>query len=265
MTGLFVVGLTDVVDAFRRSSLGCLLGWQDIRHRYRRSSFGPFWLTLSMGVMIGTMGVVFANLFNSPVEEFFPYLAIGLILWNYISSVVNESCTAFTSSDSIIRQLPLPLFVHIIRVVWRATIIFFHNIVIVPIVLLVLGKSVNFSVLLALPGFASILINLAWMSLLLATICARYRDFPQMVSSMLQVVFYVTPIMWMPRLLEGRTGASLIVLNPVFHMVEVVRGPILGIPPEAGSWTYLLVMATVGWVGTLLFYGRYRARIAYWL
>lgn len=261
----FVFGLSDVAAAMRRLSLGCLLGGQDIRQRYRRSALGPFWLTLSMGVMIGTMGVVFGRIFKSPLDEFFPYLSIGLIIWSYISSVVNEGCLAFTSADSIIKQLPIPLFVHVIRVIWRATIILFHNILILPVVLLVSGRPITLSVFLAIPGLALIILNLAWISLLLATICARYRDLPQIVNSIQQVAFYVTPIMWMPRLLEGRAEFYLISINPVYHLIEVVRSPLLGNLPTATSWVFLSLIAIVGWGVTLVFYGCYRARIAYWI
>lgn len=261
----FVFGLSDVVAAMRRLSLGCLLGWQDIRQRYRRSSLGPFWLTLSMGIMIGTMGVVFGRIFKSPLDEFFPYLSIGLILWSYISSVVTEGCLAFTSADSIIKQLPIPLFVHVIRVIWRATIILSHNLLIVPVVLLVSGRSISFSAFLAIPGLVLIILNLAWISLLLATICARYRDLPQIVNSIQQVAFYVTPIMWMPRLLEGRAEFYLISINPLYHLIEIVRSPLMGDLPTATTWAFLSIIAIVGWGLTLALYGKYRARVAYWL
>src|SRR3546814_9209460 len=75
------LALVDVAKTTKRYTLVGMLGWQDVRQRYRRSALGPFWLTISMGVMIATIGVVFGSIFKTPMVEFFPFLSLGLILW----------------------------------------------------------------------------------------------------------------------------------------------------------------------------------------
>src|SRR5690606_38293826 len=102
--------LKDISAAIREYSLVGMLGWQDVRQRYRRSVLGPFWLTISMGIMIFTIGVVFGHIFKTPMQEFLPFLAIGLILWGFISSVITEGCMGFIAAEGIIKQLPIPLF-----------------------------------------------------------------------------------------------------------------------------------------------------------
>ncbi|TLM78777.1 ABC transporter permease [Microbulbifer harenosus] len=257
--------LTDIASAFKRISLVGALGWQDVRQRYRRSALGPFWLTISMGIMIGTIGLVFGKLFNSPMVEFLPFLAAGIILWTFISSVVTEGCSEFVSAQGIIKQLPIPLFVHTLRMIWRNCIILFHNIIIFPVVLLVLGGSFNANVIFVVPGFLLLLVNLAWLGLMLGVVCARYRDLPQIVSSALQVLFYLTPIIWMPKLLPERAGSFILDFNPVFHLIEVVRSPLLGQVPSFDNWLVSTFLAVSGWVVAIFFYGRYRKRLPYWL
>lgn len=256
---------SDITSAVRKYSLVGMLGWQDVRQRYRRSALGPFWLTISMGVMIGTIGIVFGQIFNSPMQEFLPFLAIGLILWGFVSSVVTEGCTGFIAAEGIIKQLPIPLFVHILRMIWRNILILAHNIVIFPLVLLAVGKPINLVAFVAIPGFLLALINLIWIALILAVICARYRDLPQIVSSVLQVVFYLTPIMWMPSLLPQRAGLYLLDLNPAYHLLEIIRSPLLGQLPTATNWVISLLLALIGWCMAIVMYGRYKRRIAYWL
>jgi len=255
--------LLDIVSAIKRMPLVGTLGWQDVRARYRRSALGPFWITLSMGVMIGTIGIVFGQIFQSPMQEFLPFLTIGMVLWTFIATVVTEGATGFISAEGIIKQLPIPLFVHIMRMIWRNLLIFFHNLVIFPIVLLVVGKPIGWIALLSIPGLALNILNLGWIVLLLAIICARYRDLPQMVASVLQVVFYLTPVMWLPSLLRSRM--YLLDSNPFYHLLEITRGPLLGQTPSATNWLVAVVMAVVGWIVALLVFGRYRRRIAYWL
>lgn len=186
------LGLQDITDGFRTISLPLYLAWSDIRQRYRRSSLGPFWISLSMGVMITCIGLIFGGLFKSPMKDFLPFLSAGLILWSFISVVLTEATTTFSTSEQIIKQLPLPLFVHILRMVARNFYIFCHNFLILPIVFFVVDRSMNWETLLFLPGLAILIFNLLWMSLLLALICTRYRDFAQIVYSLLQIAFYVT-------------------------------------------------------------------------
>ncbi|WP_232820950.1 ABC transporter permease [Dyella sp. C11] len=257
--------MSDIAAAVRRLPLVGVLGWQDIRQRYRRSALGPLWLTISMGVMIGTIGIVFGTLFRSPMGEFLPWLASGIILWGFLSSVVNEGCTSFIASDAIIKQLPIPLFVHVLRMMWRNTIILGHNLVILPIVFIATGKAISPVILVSVVGFALLVVNLLWVAVLLGAACARFRDLAQIVASVLLVAFYLTPIMWLPRSLPANVSAYLLDFNPAYHLLEIVRAPLLGQLPSAMNWGVSVGLAIVGWTLTLFVYGRYKRRIAYWL
>jgi lipopolysaccharide transport system permease protein len=261
----FLSAVRDIIGAVGRLSLVATLGWQDVRQRYRRSAVGAFWLTISMGVVIGTIGTVFGQIFKSPMEQFLPFLSVGLIIWGFISAVITEGCTGFIMADAVIKQLPIPLSVHILRLIWRNLIILAHNIVIFPLVLLAVQKPIGWVAFLSIPGLVLLIANLIWIALLLATICARYRDIPQIVSSALQIVFYLTPIMWLPHLLPQRASLYIVDANPFFHLIEIVRAPLLGSFPLLENWLVSLAMCIIGWVVTLAFYGRYRRRVAYWL
>lgn len=241
------------------------LALQDLRGRYRRSTLGPFWLTVSMGVMISTIGLVFGQIFNTQMDSFLPFLATGIILWAFITGTISEGCTAFISAEGIIKQLRLPLFVHVFRVLLRNLLILAHNILILPLVMLVMGKGIHLEAMLAIPGLFLVSLCLSWMALLLAMLCARYRDLPQIVASVLQVAFYLTPIIWLPALLPDRMSATFLQLNPFYHLLELVRAPLLGVVPGFTSWLVVLVMSVIGWGFTLLIFSRLRHRVAYWL
>jgi lipopolysaccharide transport system permease protein len=257
--------IADISAAFQRLPLVGVLGWQDVRQRYRRSALGPFWITISMGVMIGTIGVVFGQIFNSPMADYLPFLTIGMILWSFIASVVTEGSAGFIGAEGIIKQLPIPLFVHLLRLFWRNALIFAHNLVILPLVLLAVGKPIGWVALLSMPGLLLLVLNLCWIVLILAILCARYRDLPQIVASVLQVVFYLTPIMWLPNLLPARAGMYLLDANPIYHLLQIVRAPLLGQFPSMSNWLVSALMAIVGWCVAVAFFGRYKCRIAYWL
>lgn len=257
--------LASVFAGLRQYPLAATLGWQDIKQRYRRSKVGPFWLTISMGVMIASIGIVFGQIFNSPMKEYLPFLAAGIIFWGFISGVINDGCLGFVAAEGIIKQLPIPLFVHILRAVWRNFLIMLHNLAILPVVMLVLGVPITPYILLVLPGLALVLINLTWMALLLGVVSTRFRDMPNIIASILQVTFYLTPIIWMPNLLPARASTMMLATNPFFHLLEIIRTPFLGQMPNVTSWLVVLLMTLVGWIITLKVFGRYQHRLAYWL
>ena len=258
-------GAKDVFSAFKNFYLSLYLAYSDIRQKYRRSSIGPFWITISTAVMITCIGGIFGGLFKTPMKDFLPFLTSGLILWGFVSSCLIDSTTVFVSAESVIKQLPLPITTHVLRMVSRNVIIFFHNIIILPFVFLIVQKGVNKDIFLCLPGFFLLVVNLLWMSLLLGIICIRFRDLGQIVNSVLQIFFYITPIIWLPSLLPERTSLMILEPNLFYHLLQIVRAPLMGELPSYLSWIISVISAIIGWILTLALFNRYRSRIAYWL
>lgn len=257
------LALADLTDGLVRWRLWGLLAWQDIKQRYRRSSLGPFWLTISMGVMIGTLGVLYGKLFKMEIQEYLPFLCLGLLSWTLISTTITEGCTVFIASESVIKQVKLPLSSHVYRLVWRNLIIFGHNFVVFVLVAVVFNVRPGLVGLLILPGLLLTVLNAAWVTLLLGMICARFRDIPPIVASLIQVVFFLTPILWERGLLGRHVG--LVDFNPFYHFIELLRSPLLGRFPSEANWLSVIFITVFGWGLTFLFFARFRRRIAYWL
>lgn len=254
----------DVIDGARVTYLWGRLGWQDIRRRYRRSTLGPFWITISMGFLVGALAMLYGGLFNVQATNYVPYLTLGFVVWTLVNGLITDGCTAFVSANSIIQQTRLPLSIHVYRVVWRNLIIFFHNAVIFVVVAILFSVWPGWTGLLAIPGMVLLCLNGVWVGMLLGTFTARFRDVPPIVASIVRIAFFVTPIIWMPELLPQRAFFSLH-LNPFFHVLEVVRAPLLGEVPSVVSWLVMIGMTLVGVASTFVVYIRYRWRIAYWV
>ena len=122
-------------------ALRAMLGWTDIRLRYRRSVIGPFWITLSMGTFILLLGVIYARLFNMDIKTYLPFLTAGYLVWGFISAGANEGCNAFHEGGQILKQIRLPYSLHIFRVLWRNFIVFLHTLVVFPLVCIYFGRS----------------------------------------------------------------------------------------------------------------------------
>lgn len=261
--GFAAQAIADVISGLGSWQLWTTLGWNEILQRYRRSLLGPFWLTASMAIMVVTLGFLYAQLFKTPIEEFLPFLCVGLLVWTLISSFLLEGGVLFTGSESYIKQVKLPYSVYVFSSTWSKLIIFAHNLVIYFAVILYFGIWPGLTGLLALPGLMLVTINGALLTLLIGMVSARFRDIPQLIASAVQIVFFVTPIMWKPELLQQRTYIA--TLNPVFHLIELVRAPLLGNVPSLQSYAAVLALTLVNLAVVSIFFTRFRARIAYWV
>jgi ABC-2 type transport system permease protein/lipopolysaccharide transport system permease protein len=254
---------SDMIGGLVAWRLWVRLGWNDILQRYRRSILGPFWLTASMAIMIVALGVLYAGLFNTPVEDFLPFLCVGLLVWTLLASFLVEGGTLFTGSESYIKQIRLPYSVYVYRSTWSKLVIFFHNLIIYLAVLLYFQIWPGAVGLLAIPGLTIVLINGALASLSIGIISARFRDVPPLIGSVVQIVFFVTPIFWKPELLKGREYVT--DFNPFFHLLEIVRAPLLGSMPSAKNYLAVLLITLINIVVTGVFFSRFRSRISYWV
>jgi len=256
-------GAEDVRGGFGAWRMWWMLARNDIARRYRRSRVGQLWLTLSMAVMIFGMGIIYASLFGTSMADYLPHLGTGLVLWGLISSIIIESCSSFTDNENIIRQVALPRFSYILRTISRNILIFLHNVIILPFVYLIFGSPINWHTLLFLPGFILVVANIAWVGYGLAIVSARFRDIPQIVQSIVQVMFFVSPVVFKPSQL--RVDHPILILNPFASMLDVMREPLLGNLPSMSSYLILLCMLVCGWALSLAFAGKYSHRVVYWL
>lgn len=233
---------------------------------YRRSKLGPFWLTLGMAVQITAMGLVFGLIFKSDLQEYLPFLTASIIIWGLLSSTINDGCLVFSSHEAIIKQISINDFVYVIKLIWKNILVWLHNLILLPLIFLIFGLAPNLNLSFLVPGLFLVLANLGWLVWVVGLVSSRYRDMPPIISSIMTVAFYVTPIMWYPNLIEDRALAHLLLgLNPFYHLVQIVRLPLLGTSPTIENWTLALVSAVIGWGAVLVLRKKFKHMIAYWV
>ncbi|WP_434661748.1 ABC transporter permease [Paraburkholderia sp. A3BS-1L] len=261
---MLTVALGDLRRSLVSWRLWTLLGWLEIRQRYARSRIGPFWLTISMGVMIGSLGVVYGTLFGQNMHDYLPFLASSIVLWGLFSASVTEGSTAYINAASYIRQLATPKLIYILQVLWRNLIVMAHNAIIIVVLMLVFGiKDGGKTLIFFVPALLLYVLNIMWLSMIAALLSARFRDLPQIIAALLQVAFYVTPIIFRPEALNK--FRVIVEWNPLAYLISLVRDPLIGQIPDALTWGVTGGMAVVGWVIALTFTGRYVKRIPYWI
>ncbi len=255
--------LDDLSLGFSRWRLPVALAQLDIRNRYRGSVLGPMWLTLSTAVTFTALGFLYATLFHMDLHDYLPFLVVSLILWNVFSQLIGEACTSLTVAEGIIRQLPLPFTVHALRCLMRNAVIAAHNLPLILVVFLIFSINPGPGVLLAIPGMILFILNGFAVVMFLGMLCARFRDIGPIVATVTQLAFFVSPVIWKPELLHERQ--VWLVLNPVYDVMEVVRGPLLGQPPSLLIWAAAAGITVLVCGLSFAFFVRFRGRIAFWV
>jgi ABC-type polysaccharide/polyol phosphate export permease len=258
--------LADCGGAFLHYERWLLLARSDIRLRYRRTILGPWWATLSTAMMIASVGLVFGGIFGSDMATYIPYFATGIIIWTFIGGSLMEGCAVFTGASGLIKSIPASLMVHVYRMLSRQLIVLAHQLILVLLLWLIFRWPIGWDGLLAVPGFLVVTLALVGTTLTLGILSTRFRDFQQIIATVMQLLFLLTPIVWMPQTLRaGRHTGLVLIFNPFYHWIEVVRGPLLGHPPELRIWLSAIASATLSLALGIVVYARFRYRVPYWL
>jgi lipopolysaccharide transport system permease protein len=256
--------MADISDGARLWRLAWALGWLDIRLRYRGSMLGPFWLTISTGVMVGSLGLLYSTLFKINLRNYLPFLALSQVLWGFLSALVSEACTTFTDAEGVIRSVRMPFFLYSLRTLIRNAVVLGHNIVVVVVVFAIFAVWPQWESVIAIPGLLLWIVDGLALTLLLGAFCARFRDIQPIVNSVMQIAFFMTPVIWKPDQL-GASGIEKLALNPFFDLLEIVRGPILGSDIAVTTWLgaigYSVVLCAISWA----FFVRARGRVTFWI
>jgi ABC-type polysaccharide/polyol phosphate export permease len=263
---MITTGAADLFNGFKRYDLWGRLGFLEVKRRYRRTVIGPFWSAISLGVFVIVMGTVGVGLWKRDAREYLPFLASGLMVWHLISTIITESCMVFINGLHLFARTRIDFSLLAYALVWRNLVAFFHNVVAYFVVVILFApKLLGLNTLLAVPGLLLVAVNAVWVVILLGLICTRFRDVQQLVTTLLQISLFVTPIFWPPEMLTGPTRPLFVDYNPLYCFIDVVRSPLIGEQPTLHSYGVIFALMVIGWAITFAAFTRYRSRIAFWV
>ncbi|MGY3605917.1 MULTISPECIES: ABC transporter permease [unclassified Bradyrhizobium] len=261
--GPFSVAFSDVADAVRLASVWLHAGWIDIVWRFRRTRIGPFWHTFSLAFFVLVMGLLWSTILKQDPYHYFRYVTAGMIVWGLIASFVTEGTGILVSGQATALSMRFPYIAFAFAHVWRSLLLFAHQFVFYVVVMVGTLTSPGWVGLLAIPAMVLVIANGIWISLLLGIACLRWRDLIPATASAMQIAMFATPVFW-PRDMLGPQFGLAADLNPLFHLVQILREPLLGAAPSAVSWTWCIITLIVGTLSTLWVYGKQRHRLPYW-
>lgn len=266
---MFKLALLDIWGGLKKYHFWSYMAWQEILIRYRRSVLGPFWITASTAIYVISISTVFAALFHQDIRHYLLYMALGIMIWNYINQTIVETADSFISCSGFIKQIQIEKTVFIFQAITRNIYFFLHNAVVLIVCLIFLDSTLTlYTVSKAIFGFGILTFNLFFLALTLSCLCTRFMDLRQIILSILQIGMLVTPIMWIPTE-SMRTKAFILEWNPVYHFVDFIRFSLLpaDFPPAVmhPSLQYILVFTVINTVIGFIVFAKSRKNISYWV
>lgn len=253
--------------SLRRPDHWIYASWLDVVSRYRRNRLGLAWLFVPTAVYIwGIGGFLGAMQPGLDMPRFFAHVAVGFSLFRFVSTVLNDATSVFASSQSYIHDGSLRLTDFVLRSVARS---WFYFMLTVPLVAVVVVGSPCASLAGVLPAmfaFAVDCVALFFIAVSLGLVGARLPDLHELMGSAMMALFLITPIVWDASAAPaGTVHGMLMRANPLFHMVEGVRAPLLGEPIEPLTGLYLAALVGASMLVATFAYGRYARRVPVWL
>lgn len=270
--------LADMANGLARWRLWLALAWEDIRTSYKRSVFGVMWITLSFAMFVGVKLAIFIPIFKGvDPGEFSAYLAIGFFVWQFLSMTVTTAPQVFTSSENWIKNDPLPLSLYVYRAITRHMFSFALTAIVVAAALAILTATghadpppgeepkwgVTWTAWLVIPATAAFVLNALWVKLFFGVVCTRYRDIGHLIQAVMRVMFFLSPIFWMPQQM-GEQVMAILWWNPLAHFIWILRTPLMYGDPAIESWIFVGVVTLVGWCLAFAAFALYRRRIVFW-
>jgi len=266
---MFKLAIKDIWGGFKKHEFWSYMAWQEILIRYRRSVLGPFWITASTAIYVISISTVFSALFNQDIKHYILYMSLGIVIWNYINQTIIDSAETFTACSGFIKQIKIEKSIFIFQTLARNFYFFLHNAIILIICLFFFDSTFTlYTVSKAFFGLGILTVNLFFISLMLACMCTRFMDLRQIVASVLQIGFLITPIMWIPNE-SMRSKAFLLEWNPVYHFIDFIRYSMLPggftAPVMHPSILYITIFTFFNIILSLAIFSYSRNKISYWV
>lgn len=239
------------------------LAWIEVISKYRKTILGPFWITLSTGVTIVFLGLLYGKILGFDIEKFLPYLAIGLILWGFVAAILQEAPLLFIANRNVILNMPIAVEYLVVKMIVKNIFVMLHNFVLVALLALFYPLQIGLSLLGAILGLLLGVAFSYFLTIVLAMLGARFRDVAQTITALLGMVFMATPIIWYPHML-GKYQ-FIVEFNPIYHFIEVVRAALIDNAFAISHLLTLAAMTLAAYLVATVALRRYRKTLVFWI
>lgn len=201
----------------------------DLQMKYRRSFLGIAWAVLTPLGLVLIIGSVYSIIFGSDPRTFIPLLFAGLNPWLFMNASTDGGTNAFIGAEGYLKQTTVNAQIFPVRVVLVNFVNLLYSVIAFFAVYLFLQPDrFGARMLMLFPGLLLMFLFALSLANIAAVINLHIRDYQPLQSLVLQGLFYVTPIIYEPRMLQEKGFEFVYRVNPFYYFLEVVRRPMLG-------------------------------------
>ena len=254
-------GIADITAGLRMQDLIGHLVARQVQRRFSRTALGPAWVLVTFAGYLGLMTLVSSAVLNLEPSSIVPHIAVGIALWLFLTATFTECSLVFVNNKQHLINTPLPYSAFIFSSLLANMVMLGIYVGATFILLRVFAVPFNGNIawlLLTLPIFFGFVLGT---SLVLAVVSSFVRDMAHLVATIMQLGIFVTPVWWREQDLHRFDQA--LVFNPFVHMINIVRDPLLGYPPQQTALVAAAVISVVVLVVGVVSFSMSRGRIAY--
>jgi len=225
----------------------------DFKLKYNRSVLGFFWSLLKPLLMLATLYIVFHHLIKLDVPHYELFLLIGIILWGFFTEATSYSMSALNRNTNLIRKTNLNKRLIIISTNISAFISLMLNLIIFFFFVIIFEAGFSWHLVLFAVLLAELFLFALGMSFILSALYPRFRDLSHIWDVLMQVGFWVTPIIY-PISFIPKQFHNWYILNPLARIIEDSRNALIfhKLPPVDFSYLKHVSITFIICVGALI-------------
>ena len=197
------------------------LGWRDLRSRYARTVIGPWWSAANLITVVFGSSLAVGLISDTTAFSQMPRMALGLGLWTYMSSALNESVDLFESDKSLLLNSDLSVSSFVARLIWRNLLVFAHNLAVIILFFAINSSTFSWRLLILAPISLLIGLSLFFPIYMFARLSLSIKDLKVVFPSLVQFTFFLTPVLWTPP--TGGPMYFIFGINPAGWIIEFSR------------------------------------------
>ena len=219
--------------------------WRDIKVKYRQTFLGFLWAVLQPLLLMIIFTFFIGRALNVPSEgmDYPVFVFSGLMLWLIFSSGITHAGNSMVSQAQMIRKIYFPRLIIPLSAILVSLFDFLVAAVVFVPVILYFQPDVNYmKALVCWPaGIVLAVLSTFGPGCLLAALNVKYRDFRYVIPFLVQVLLFVTPVIYPVSMVKPVWAQQLMALNPMYASITVFRMPFSSAPP---AYTLLMISMT---------------------
>lgn len=201
------------------------LGWRDLQSRYSRTLIGPWWSVANLFTIVFGSSLAVGLISGDTALSQAPRMVIAFSLWLLINAMLNEAVELFEAEKGLLLNTQISEATLVVRLLWRNYLVFLHSFVVVVTTFIVAREPLSLRLLALFPIALVVCLCALFPVYIFARSIFILRDLKVVLPSAIQLVFFLTPILWTPP--ETGPMHTIFVFNPAAWIIEFTRQLIL--------------------------------------